>query len=151
MAKFTSYPHSPEQQRYISPEERRDRQVIPLAIGHLGAAYEAIRAVELAPAYTSTPNTIPYEQTFETTSPNPQDATALQEFYRKKAEVAYSAHGTYDYPAEDITPEVRAFREASAYSTAPLPSNPPVAQMYTFPDRMFEANPNIDNKGRQAA
>lgn len=154
MAIFTPYSHSPEIQHAISPEDKRDKQVIPLALGYLSASVEAMQSIETT-AYPETITRPHYTQEWFNQQPQPNsgDITALQDYYRKKAELAYAAHGQYDYPAEDITPEVRDFRThaqtTSAANTAR--ADQPIAPVVSFPDRVFDANPNLNNNVRRAA
>lgn len=130
----------------MSPEDKRDRQIIPLSLGFLRAAVEAMQSSE--EVLIGTPQGI-VEHPIRTIQPAPV-AMASPDKIRKHVADAYSTHRGRDYPAEDITPDVIAARQSiqpvTVYPPQPdQPESPHVQPpaVVSFSDRMKQANPHV--------
>lgn len=135
-------------QRPQSPESRSDDPkiaritTVSLAVGFLAASIDAHIKQDVQPTtvYTTDTNTTFVEPVY----PQYQTKEVSLDSARRSTEKAYNIHPTFSHPAEDITEEfVAAQNELSKQQQG--------AVIYHFPDRMLQANPEVDNNRRQAA
>ncbi len=141
MALFSS-PPSPEirQPQPLDLEAKR-LAAHAAAFGILKLSVQAMdsRIAEISVASYNA-NVTPMYDVPATPTPEPGGVTALQEYYRKKAEIARQAHGEYARPAYEMSDDV-ARSMNDVYGKNPAPAENDVVALA---DRMHTTDPQSD-------